>query len=226
MMTRGEVRTLVRKRLGETTAAFWTDSQLDTWINYGVKDTAYKAKCNRAKTNFTIATDTQTYTFTNINANIYSINEVYHYYNGEKWRKLDMINRTDLDVLYEGWQSADSSVPQYYWYDREEDIFGVFPAPTSDHAGADYLEIYYTYKPASITAGDSNQDSTELSIPEPLHLAIVEFTVATGFESRGWGDRANDAWQKYNNKLRDYIVERDREKEDDDMIMKNYRNIW
>jgi hypothetical protein len=48
---------------------------------------------------------------------------------------------------------------------------------------------------------------------------------ALGFEQRGYGDKANDAWQKYFSKIKDYEIERHREKEDDDIIMRNYRNI-
>ena len=58
-----------------------------------------------------------------------------------------------------------------------------------------------------------------------LHLAVVDWIVATGFETRGYQDKANDVWQKYYTKLRDYKVERNREKEDDEIIMKSDYNL-
>ena len=46
-MTRQEIRDMSRKKLGETTSAFWTDAELDTYINLGCKDVAWRAKCLR-----------------------------------------------------------------------------------------------------------------------------------------------------------------------------------
>jgi len=62
-------------------------------------------------------------------------------------------------------------------------------------------------------------------VPEYVQPAIVDYVVANGYEQRGFGDKANDAWQKYYSKIHDYQVERNREKEDEDIVMKNYRNI-
>lgn len=224
-MTRGEVRTLVRKRLGETTAAFWTDTQLNTWINDGTRDIAYRAKCDRKNSYLTITEGVGEYAYTTISPDIYSILEVYHKNEGTTWIKLDSINRTDLDAMYEGWRNADSSTPWRYYADREENLFGLYPAPNAANAGVSYIRVYHTYKPDPITTGTGG-DSVELSIPEPLHLCAVEYVVATGFDSRGWGDRANDVWQKYYQKMKDYQIERHREREDDDLIMKPERNIW
>jgi hypothetical protein len=143
---------------------------------------------------------------------------------GTNWIKLIPTNRTDLDATQDGWRSADSSVPWKYYESREEDLFGIYPKPDSTNAGSNYVRVYLTYKPTDITT-ESSGDTTEPTIPEPLHLAIIEYVVATGFDSRGWGDRANDVWQKYYSKIQDYTVERGREREDEDIIMRNYRNL-
>ena len=44
-MTRQNLRDLIRKRLGETTAAFWTDVELNQYINNAGHDIAYNTKC-------------------------------------------------------------------------------------------------------------------------------------------------------------------------------------
>jgi len=49
--------------------------------------------------------------------------------------------------------------------------------------------------------------------------------VASGLEDRGWGDRANDMWNKYKMKLKEYQTERRVEREDDDIVMKSIYNI-
>ena len=68
-------------------------------------------------------------------------------------------------------------------------------------------------------------DSDEPQIPEPLQLAIIDFGIAQGLEDRQWLDRGNGRWEKYFSRLQQYMAERIREVEDEDLIMKNYRNV-
>ena len=70
-----------------------------------------------------------------------------------------------------------------------------------------------------------SSDTATPTIPSGVHLAVVDFVVATGLEDRGWGERANDQWNKYKTKLKEYQTERRVEREDDKTIMKSYRNI-
>jgi hypothetical protein len=151
---------------------------------------------------------------------VLAITEVYYKQNGTTWQKLEATSRTQLDLENPTWKSTDSGTPQEYYFDREEDVFGLFQKPDSTNAGVNYGQIYYLKAHVDI-AGDSESPQ----VPEYLQPAIVDYVVANGYEQRGWGDKANDAWQKYYSKIHDYQVERHREKEDDDLVMRNYRNI-
>jgi len=244
-MTRGEIRDISRKRLGETTSAFWSDAELNNYINLGCKNIAWRTKCLRdtgyiniqscepnivaeAKTEFTLST---------LDHNIFAVNEVYFMREGKDYKRLEPTRRPDLDVESEEWQSlvgytyvdgggtthynyeSQTSEPLQYYWSREENVIGIYPPPSDQHDGAP-LKIYYSKDHI-----DMSDDTVSPTLPINLHLAAVDFTVATGLEDRGWAERANDQWNKYMKKLVDYGVEKKNEREDDEIIMKSYRNI-
>ena len=220
-MIRSEIRDLIRKRLGETTSSFWSDTELNSWINDGCTDIAFRTKCIRSNAYFTTLLDTAEYVLSTIVPNLLSINEVYFKTNNLTWDKLPATSRTELDILSPGWQSAASGVPYQYYYNREEDVFGLYVKPNSTNAIANGCRVYYTKAHIDLTT-----DGSAPQLPEYVQAAICDFVAAYGYEQRGWGDKANDAWAKYFQKLHDYQVERNRETEDEDLVMKPERNIW
>ena len=44
-LTRAQLTTQLRERLGEATASAWTDTELQNWLNEGVKDIAIRTEC-------------------------------------------------------------------------------------------------------------------------------------------------------------------------------------
>jgi hypothetical protein len=111
------------------------------------------------------------------------------------------------------------SVPRDYYWNREEDLIGLDPPPNDLNAGTDYIRVYYAKRHVDISG-----DADIPAIPEEiLHLSVINYAVAVGFEDRGWGDRANDNWTKYFTKIKDYKAERGREREDEEIVSMNYR---
>jgi hypothetical protein len=219
-MTRGEIRSMARKRLGETSGAFWSDTELNGWINQAGIDLAFKSKSIRTNAYFTTVLGQQEYSLSAIAPNIYAVLDVYFYINGTTWKRLKpLANREDLDMQYKGWKNANPAAPYTYLWDREEDLFLLHPKPDASNTGTDYCRIYYDRTFVAL----SNDSSTPI-IPEPLHLALVDWVVSLGYETRGYGDKANDALMKYEKRIGDYVRERSREKEDDEIIMRSYRS--
>lgn len=245
-MTRLELRNIVRKRLGETTSAFWTDIEINAYINLACSDIAWRIKCLRSNGTITLAScvantvaaATTEFTISTYLSDLYAVNEVYFKRENKQFVRLDSTTREELDITDTTWMSSvgrtytntDTGVTTYnyesipgepnrYYWSREEDVIGVHPPPNDDHDGAP-IKIYYSKKHVDLAA-----DSASPQLPLGIHLAIVDFAVASGLEDRGWGDRANDMWNKYQMKLKDYRTEKKNEREDDDLIMKPYRNI-
>jgi hypothetical protein len=222
-MTRTQIRALIRKELGETTAAFWSDTELNDWINNAGDDTAYKTKSIRTSGYVTTTASTGEYTLSTLFPTLLSVMEVYYYQNAQTWQKLGVMTRDTLSRLYSGWKSADAGCPMYYYWDPEENVLGFYVKPDATNAGSNRAQVYYAQK---YTAMSNDTDTPNL--PEYLHMAMVYYVVQLGYQSRGWGDKANDAGQKYLSRLQDYMVERERAKdfdEPDGIVMRPIRNI-
>jgi hypothetical protein len=246
-MNLGQIRTQVRKRLGDATSAFWTDAELNSYINDGCRDISFRTKCLRANGYISsesceanlVAAASNEYPLASNFTNIYAVLEVYFHENGENWIRLEPTTREELDEENIAWRgnvgytytdtgsgvvtynyNSKPSTPQKYYWSREEDILGLDPPPNDDNAVSNGIRVYYALKHADMT-----DDSDIPTVPEPLHLAVIFYAVAVGFEDRGWGDRANDQWTKYYTRLRDYKIERNREREDDEIISINYKGI-
>ena len=245
-MTRSEIRTIARKRLGETTSAFWTDAELNLYINLGCKDIAWRTKCLRSNGTIAVSSCTQNtaaavsneFTLTtSLSTAFFAVNEVYFKRENKDYIRLTPSSREELDVLNRSWMSligrnfsstagvdyynyeAQCSEPTHYYWNREEDVLGIYPPPNADNDTAP-LKVYY-----SRTHTDLSADTASPTLPEGIQLAVVDFVVATGFADRGWGERANDMWNKYKLKIKEYAVEKRNEREDDEIISKPYRNI-
>jgi len=216
-MNRGEIRALARKNLGETTASFWTDAELNTYFDNAGYDVARRAKCIRTNNYTDTIAEQAEYTLSSIISNPVWVFEAYIKMDGTTWQELDLTNRTELNQLHQGWMSATSGTPTKFYWDYDEDLFGLYVKPNTSNAGSDYLRIFYAENYTPITS----DSSTPAGIPFELQLAMVDFITAYGYIQRGWGDKGNDMWTKYYRRLQEYEALR----EDPDITMKNYRNI-
>jgi len=239
-MNLGELRTRVRKRLGDTSSAFWTDAELTSYINEALKDLSFRTKSIKANgyiTSISCEANTDSaksneYTLTDHFANIYAVEKVYFFKSGTDWIKLDPVLTDDLDEDSPGWRTnvgydatvdetatynydSNTSIPQKYYWDRERDTFGFNPPPDDDNAGTGYIRIYFANAHTNLSS-----DSDNPQIPEPLHPAAVNYAVASGSEDRGFGDKANDQWNKYFAKIKDYKIELGRERTDEELMSK------
>jgi len=219
-MTRKQIRDKVRKSLGETTSSFWTDSELNQWIEDAIVDIAWRTKCLKTRGTMTTVEDTLEYTLSTYFPKLNNILEVYYDQNGDATTvaRLAPVKREDMDAIYPGWKGNDAGTPSTYVYSVEEDYLAIYPKPDSTNAGA-YLECHYTYKPTAMAF-----DSSSPEIPLVLHDAIVERVKIDGYETRGLGDRANNSRQIYMSMISDYQVEKQKDL-DEEIIMKSYRNV-
>jgi len=239
-MNRLEIRTLTRKRLGETTAAFWSDTEINTYINLGQSDVAQRTFCLR-RTGYITTTEVVANAVAAIPAewtlstnfpNIIAVTGAFYHQNGTNWQKLESKTEDQLDDEYDGWRDAVgrtsynpttvynldaiSGVPNWYWWDLEKDAIGIYPPPNADNATDNNLMVDYSYDTTDISA-----DEASPQVPRRLHLAVVEFAVATGFETRGLQDKANDSWEKYFMRLKDYHINKLRADEDDNIVTRS-----
>jgi len=217
-MTRLELRNLIRKNLGETTAAFWTDAELNVYIDNAGRDVAKLSKCITGNQKFSTVLDQEEYVLTAVlTDDPVWIDYVYLNQGGTQWVKLDKTTKEELDETQDGWLSADSSTPYKFWYDIEEDLIYLYPGPDATETGTDRVRVWYAKKFTPIT-GDT---APPVGIPDELQLAMADFVTAFGYQQRGWGEKSNDAWAKYYQRIKDFLATRN----DPDIVMKSYRNL-
>ena len=207
-MTRGQIKTTARKKLGEATAVFFTEADLDQWFTDGCIDVVWKTMCNQKRslvTTIAVTADPEVvyrYTLTSlvpnclkiISARIWSSDVL-------QWRRLTEKTYDFLDQTYPQWESYTPATPLYYVYSRPVNEFILFPSAQADYVGTGFLELYSSTYPTVLTL--DSQVPTE--IPTMLQQAITEWMVATGLEARGYQDIADNHWQKYEQKLVSYL---------------------
>lgn len=222
-MTRQQIRDMARKRLGETSGVFWSDPEINHWINKAGQEIAFKTKCLKTNGFLSTTQDISEYSLSTNFPKLYSVLDVYFYQSGTIWLKMTAIpNREDLDLRFPGWKNTPSSVPFMYYYDREENNLMFYPAPNSANSGTNYVQVYYSMTFTEL-ATDSSQDAVEPALPNQLHTTMVDWVVALGYETRGYGDKANDAMAKFEKGIHTYLTVTRSEKEDDEIVMRSYR---
>jgi hypothetical protein len=222
-MTRQEARTLIRKELGETTAAFWTDAELNTWINLAGHVIAQEALCIRSKGFVTTIEDQAEYDMDTLFTGFLCPTKVYMYQDATTWQEIDRLNLEEMNFRYPGWKSADSGTPFLYFFEQDRGrILTLYVKPDETNAGTNYLEVYYAKDFVDVSA-DGTDIGSQLT-HTILELALVDWVVATGFDSRNMLDKSADRWARFNGKIVKYHRDiKNKLDEDEDILMKPYR---
>lgn len=167
---------LVRKKLSETTASYWTDLEIYNALNRGQQNIARKAKCLEKEVTVTTIDDTATYDLrVNGFSDIIDIAEdgVHFYMNGTTYQPLTFKTKKQLNMEFPGWQGVSASVPQYYYWNRATKTIGLYPKPNSTNAGA-YLFINGYHFPKVLLGGLASSGTTS-QIVFPAGSATVMY---------------------------------------------------
>lgn len=213
-MNRQEIRNKVRKMLGETTEAFWTNAEINIWIDDACNDIAMHTLCLKGNATLTSVVNTAEYTLSSQIADVLAIVSEAYYMDGSTYEKLQPTTVEELDFDYPGWRSASAGTPFKYYWNLQENIHGLYPKPDATNAGAYWL-VKYVKRHANISS-----DTETVDIPLELHPAIIEQVVATGLETRGQREQAGYHLAKFTQMLvRWKAVNSFNQQLDDDIIM-------
>jgi len=171
----------VRKRLSETTAAYWSDLEIYAELNRGQQHIAKVSKCLTKTVTVTTVENTQEYDLVDEGfSDIIDISEngVWFYQNGTVYNSLTFKTIKDLNREFPGWKGVTASVPQYYYYNKTSKTIGIYPKPNATNVGA-YLFVDGSYKPKILNAGTASAGATttltlatgSATVPYPNPLA-------------------------------------------------------
>jgi len=179
-LTLTTMRSLIRSDLNESSTTILSNTELNSLINDGYKDTAVKALCYENKIAFNnIATTQKIVPLVFATNHIIRVNYV-EYKSGATEGGLGMLGVLPQTV---GRITIDTYVPQF-WF-QWGDYLVIEPLP--DAATYD-LEVYAACYPAAVLSADGDLPS---SIPAEFHECVYTFALAfAALKLRRWGDAA------------------------------------
>jgi hypothetical protein len=185
-MTPAQVLSTVRNQLYETTAAFWTDSELYAYMWMGEMEIAQSYQCTDATTATTTVTNTSMYTMP---ASAMVLQRVV--WNGVKLKRLQ--DQTDRDALdspsYSGTLTT-GNCTHYYEYGS---TIGLWPVPIQSHT----IQWYYSKEPDEVTA------LSTFTVPMVFHRALPDYVLY-----RAYSKDSNEGQSIFHKKLWEEALEK------------------
>jgi hypothetical protein len=167
MATLADVRTMVRDRLDEATARFWTNAQLDSFINEATRDIARRGEVLQTTSDITVVGGTQEYTMP---TNVVRVHRVEHEDSSSMVTPLEYRDFNNMDAVWSTQQkNVQSTRP--YWFT----LWGYPPNlkivlyPTPSESG-DTIRVFYYQMPAAVTT-----DGGTVPVPQGWEDLVVMY---------------------------------------------------
>ena len=186
-MTQGDALTQLRQRLAETTAAQWTDTELRTWINEGMRDLARRTEALEApKATVAVTAAAQTYSAP---TDLLRIHRLEYAPSGEnRIIGLEYQDFNNLDQVWFQQQTVTVGDPALYtmWGHPPNTKIILYPTPTK--AGS--LYVYYYRIPTDLATTTTADANTTLDVPAGWTDLIIDYA-----EYRALRRSRDSAWQ-------------------------------
>lgn len=181
MASLSEVRVQVRDRLDEPSSAFWTDVQINRWVNEGVRDIA--RRCEVIQSLQEIPSVAATYQYT-LPEDVVRVYRVEYQDSSDQVQPLEYRDFNSMDsVWWTRQKTTESSRPYWYtmWGYPPNLTLTVFPTPS---ISAETIRVFYYAVPPAVT-----EDNDELVIPtgwEDLIILYAEYVALRKDGDQRW----------------------------------------
>jgi hypothetical protein len=174
--TLAEVRTQIRDRLDEAAARYWTNAQIDSWINEATRDVARRAEVLQTTSTITTIAGTQEYSMP---SDVVRVHRVEHH-SGDAVTPLEYRDFNNMDAVW-GTGQKQTTNTRPYWYS----LWGyppnlkvvLFPIPALSD---DTIKVFYYRMPAAISG-----DSTTVPVPQGWEDLVVMYAEYIAFRKDG-----------------------------------------
>ena len=165
-MNLSEIRNKIRLMVPEANTTVISNSNLDILINDGALDIVKRTDCLQNYDDQDVTADQQEYTLPTDAIKVLAV-----WYGGsEAWEKLPCITQDWLaNEIDAEWMNKTTTIYGYY---LRADKVGLYQIPTSAEAGTDYLRIFYTEQPDTLSE-DSNIPFNSQTQLYPYHELIM-----------------------------------------------------
>ena len=170
-MTRTELREEIRRMLRDTSTDTsrqrWTDTDLNSRINWAQLKISTLTRCLQTRTTTNITSGTSEYTFaTDFLAEI----TVLYLDSDSDWKALQKITEKELDLYETEWRSTDGTPTHYY---IRENQLGLYPNPDVSRTNALRYDYYETPDDLSADSGATGTPFNAISELIPFHDIIT-----------------------------------------------------
>ena len=186
-----EARKMVRSLLNEPTAAYWSNDEIDKWIQEGCIDITTKTLCYEKSGDITLVS-TPVLTYGGVGSDsIDDMAKIYgavYYDNTNTYRGLIKVHPRQILHL----PQVDAGEP-YYWY-HFGDMFGIFPVSNGAVVTAvGKVKVFY-----------SMADETITNLPYYYQLLALIYAVSMARRKQGRNAEAGQFYMMYINSMRFY----------------------
>lgn len=148
--TAATARTQIRSMIGEATASFWTDDEIDNWVKEATEDISIRTGCIQVSDTFLLVTSQYEYTdFVSSGASastdVCKVWGCFYVSTTDEYIGLERITPSQLSTL----RHMKAGPPKYFYHFADK--IGIFPLPTSSENGKS-VRIYFSKQ--SQTIGD------------------------------------------------------------------------
>jgi hypothetical protein len=165
MATLSELRTQVRDRIDEATAKFWTDTQINSWINEGARDLARRGEVLQTRDEITSIAGTQEYT---LPSDVVRVYRVEYEDSSQTIVPLEYRDFNNMDSVWWSRQATTESTRPFWFtmwgYPPDLKII-VYPTPANSD---EILRVFYYSVPATVSG-----DEDPIAVPTGWEDAIV-----------------------------------------------------
>lgn len=166
--------TEIGQLLNDASNQRWSESVLLTRIN--LAQTAVLSYTNAIKIKETLTPVAGTEDV-QLDTDIMDIIRVWIKNSSGEWKKLHGYLRDQLDFENPNWRNLDDGEPRGYTWDGTNQKLTFVPAPTSEWAQTNGLEVWEVQKPADLTASSDIPFASNTAMV-PYHMSIVHWVVS------------------------------------------------
>lgn len=160
------IRTMVRDRLDESAAKFWTQANLNTWINQGAQNIAKRAEVINDRVTIPVMVNAATYAAPADTCKIHRIE--FSPDNGVTLYPLEKRDHQEMDQVWGSRQSTSYAYPNFFvpWGVPPNLKLQLYPVPSSSGS----LNIYYYRLPHVVV-----NDADVVEIPQGWESCLVSY---------------------------------------------------
>lgn len=193
------LQTNVRRRLDESTAAFWADADLTQWINEAARDIARRSETLQASTTINSVAGTQEYTLPTNALRIYRVEYRPDGATATQTIPLEYRDFNSMDSVWWSRQAVDRGTPYCFtmWGFPPTLTLVLFPLPATSVTAA--IKVYYYRLPAAASSGSDTVD-----VPEGWFDLIEDYCEFSALR-KDRDPRWQEARSLYEEKLQHFI---------------------